>query len=174
MRRWPSRRVGSGGVDDGGGAEPETARPTAVPDLSGTVGRVTLDRVSDALELLGVGCLAVGGASLVAMWERHAVLITVEGPADEILVLRARPHATVPPDWIDRAYRVLNEWNHTNRFGSAYLGDPCDGGNLPIYAEIQVPLGAGVHDALLVELLDCGLTTSRSFVDWLHDDGALL
>ena len=84
------------------------------------------------------------------------MLFTLEGPDDEILVMRARPHATVPPDWADRAYRVVNEWNHTRRFCKAYVGDPTERGQLPIYAELQVPLAAGIHDTLLVELLDCG------------------
>jgi hypothetical protein len=37
-----------------------------------------------------------------------------------------------------------------------------------------VPLGAGVHDALLTELLDCAAAVALAFVDWLHDEGALL
>jgi hypothetical protein len=45
---------------------------------------------------------------------------------------------------------------------------------LPIYAEIQVPLQSGVHDALLDELVDCAAAVTSAFVDWLHDDGALL
>ena len=76
--------------------------------------------------------------------------------------MRARPHATVPPDWADRAYRVVNEWNHTRRFCKAYMGDPTERGQLPIYAEVQVPLGAGVHDALLMELLTCGAVDSAA------------
>ena len=95
------------------------------------------------------------------MWERHAVLFTLEGPDDEILVMRGRPHATVPPDWADRAYRVVNEWNHTRRFCKAYVGDPTERGQLPIYAEMQVPLRAGAHDALLVEMLDCGAAVDQ-------------
>ncbi|WP_430782990.1 YbjN domain-containing protein [Actinoplanes sp. G11-F43] len=135
---------------------------------------VQLARVGKALDLLDIRFLADGGGSLLAMWERHAVLFTLEGPDDEILVMRARPHATVPPDWADRAYRVVNEWNHTRRFCKAYVGDPTERGQLPIYAELQVPLAAGVHDSLLVELLDCGAAVATSFVDWLHDEGALL
>lgn len=135
---------------------------------------VQLVRVGKALDLLDIRFLADGGGSLLAMWERHAVLFTLEGPDDEILVMRARPHATVPPDWADRAYRVVNEWNHTRRFCKAYVGDPTERGQLPIYAELQVPLAAGVHDTLLVELLDCGAAVATSFVDWLHDEGALL
>ncbi|MFC3992270.1 type III secretion system chaperone family protein [Actinoplanes siamensis] len=135
---------------------------------------VTLARIGKALDLLDIRFLADGGGSLLAMWERHAVLFTLEGPDDEILVMRARPHATVPPDWADRAYRIVNEWNHTRRFCKAYVGDPTERGQLPIYAELQVPLAAGAHDALLVELLDCGAAVATSFVDWLHDEGALL
>lgn len=146
----------------------------STPGASDPVLPVQLARVGKALDLLDIRFLADGGGSLLAMWERHAVLFTLEGPEDEILVMRARPHATVPPDWADRAYRVVNEWNHTRRFCKAYVGDPTERGQLPIYAELQVPLAAGVHDSLLVELLDCGAAVATSFVDWLHDEGALL
>jgi hypothetical protein len=191
---WWSWRPGSAG-----GNEPETGRELAlqssvrvgVPaqrepgtsavsaDLStidnpDQVAPVTLERIGKALDLLDIRFLADGGGSLLAMWERHAVLFTLEGPDDEILVMRARPHATVPPDWADRAYRVVNEWNHTRRFCKAYVGDPTERGQLPIYAELQVPLNSGAHDPLLVEMLDCGAAVATSFVDWLHDEGALL
>ncbi|MFF5290875.1 YbjN domain-containing protein [Paractinoplanes globisporus] len=143
-------------------------------DESEQISQVTLARIGKALDILDIRFLADGGGSLLAMWERHAVLFTLEGPDDEILVMRARPHSTVPPDWADRAYRVVNEWNHTRRFCKAYVGDPTERGQLPIYAELQVPLAAGAHDALLVEMLDCGAAVATSFVDWLHDEGALL
>ena len=160
-------------------AQREPSRPPAPVDPAAVeqneqVAPVTLDRIGKALDLLDIRFLADGGGSLRAMWERHAVLFTLEGPDDEILVMRARPHATVPPDWADRAYRVVNEWNHTRRFCKAYVGDPTERGQLPIYAELQVPLAAGAHDALVVELLDCGAAVATSFVDWLHDEGALL
>jgi len=154
---------------------PELRLPAApsLPDLPVQVGPVTLRRIGKVLDLLDVRSLADGDGSLLAMWERHAVLFSLEGPDDEILVVRVRPHSTVPPDWADRAYRVVNEWNHTRRFCKAYVGDPTDRGQLPIYAELQVPLAAGVHDALLAEMLDCGAAVATTFVDWLHDEGAL-
>jgi hypothetical protein len=160
-------------------AQREPSRSAVPADPSGAeetepVALVTLARLGKALDLLDIRFLADGGGSLLAMWERHAVLFTLEGPDDEILVMRARPHATVPPDWADRAYRVVNEWNHTRRFCKAYVGDPTERGQLPIYAELQVPLAAGAHDALIAELLDCGAAVATSFVDWLHDEGALL
>lgn len=137
-------------------------------------GRVTLTRVGGALDTLDIGYLADGAGNLLAVWERHAMLFTVEGPEDEILVMRARSHAAVPAEWAARAYRIVNEWNRTRRFCKAYVGDPAPGGQLPIYAELQVPLAAGVHEALLVELLDCGAAVATFFVDWLHGDGGLL
>ena len=161
-QREPSRAVG---------APPAEATKT---EESERISQVTLARIGKALDTLDIRFLADGGGSLLAMWERHAVLFTLEGPDDEILVMRARPHSTVPPDWADRAYRVVNEWNHTRRFCKAYVGDPTERGQLPIYAELQVPLAAGAHDALVVEMLDCGAAVATSFVDWLHDEGALL
>ncbi|HEY2947007.1 MAG TPA: YbjN domain-containing protein [Micromonosporaceae bacterium] len=153
---------------------PAASDVSTIGSLDATVTPVTLDRVGEALDLLDVRYLADGDGSLLAMWERHAVLFALEGPDDEILVMRARPHSTVPPDRADHAYRTVNEWNHTRRFCKAYVGDPTERGQLPIYAEVQVPLRSGAHDALLVELLDCGAAVASTFVDWLHDEGALL
>ncbi len=135
---------------------------------------VTMHRIGDALDRLEIRYLTDGDGSLLAMWERHALLFALEGPDDEILVMRGRPHSTVPPDWADRSYRVVNEWNHTRRFCKAYVGDATERGQLPIYAEIQVPLLAGAHDALLDELLDCAAAVTSAFVDWLYDEGGLL
>jgi hypothetical protein len=187
----PGSAAGNAPESDGGSAVRSTVRVgvpaqrepsrVSVPadvaaktEESEQIAPVTLARIGKALDMLDIRFLADGGGSLLAMWERHAVLFTLEGPDDEILVMRARPHATVPPDWADRAYRVVNEWNHTRRFCKAYVGDPTERGQLPIYAELQVPLAAGAHDALVVEMLDCGAAVATSFVDWLHDEGALL
>ncbi len=136
--------------------------------------QVNLRRIAATLDLLDIRYLSDGEESLLALWERHALLFAVEGPDDEILVIRARPHATVPPELADLAYRAVNEWNHTRRFAKAYVGDPTERGQLPIYAEWQVPLRSGAHDALLMEILDCAASVSTTFVDWMHSDGGLL
>lgn len=141
--------------------------------VSGEVESFTNQRLESALDALEIRYIRDPDGAMFAMWERHAVLFAVEGPADEILVIRARPHATVPGDWAERAYTVVNEWNHMRRFCKAYVGDPTDSGRLPIYAELQVPLISGIHEELLVELLDCGVSVSECFVEWLHDEGAL-
>jgi hypothetical protein len=148
--------------------------PPSPPAPDRPVAPVTLARIAGALSNIDVRYLSDGYGNLLAMWERHALLYTMEGPEDEILVIRARPHATVPLDFADRAYRAVNEWNHLNRFAKAYVGDPTHGGQLPIYAETQIPLSSGAHDALLVELVECGATVATDFVDWLHSEAALI
>lgn len=173
MPRWPWR-AGQTDTPITRMTSGETTTVKDPADDAGQVTPVTLPRIGEALERLDIRYLTDGDGSLLALWERHAVLFALEGPSDEILVMRARPHATVPPDWADRSYRVVNEWNHTRRFYKAYVGDPTDRGQLPIYAEIQVPLLAGAHDALLLELVDCAAAVAMGFVDWLHDEGGLL
>src|SRR3954453_19449709 len=93
---------------------------------------VTMARVSDALDRLEIRYLTDGDGSLLAMWERHALLFALEGPDDETLVMRGPPHGTVPPDWADRSPRVVNEWKPTRRFCKAYIGDATERGQLPI------------------------------------------
>jgi hypothetical protein len=139
-----------------------------------TAAPITMRRVGEALDRLEIRYLTDEDGGLLAMWERHAVLFALEGPDDEILVMRGRPHGTVHPDWSDRSYRVVNEWNHTRRFCKAYVGDPTERGMLPVYAEIQIPLASGVHDPLLDEMLDCAAAVTSTFVDWLYDEGGLL
>ena len=179
MPWWPKR----GGQAENGdsaigpadvGVRTEVPAQGGSESLAAAVPQVDMARLGSALDQLEIRYLTDGDGSLLAMWERHAVLFALEGPDDEILVIRARPHGTVPPDWADRAYRVINEWNHTRRFFKAYVGDPTERGQLPIYAEMQVPLISGAHDALLVELLDCAAAVAVAFVDWLHDEGGLL
>lgn len=176
MAKWPWR--GENSASPVGelprGEATTTATVTDVCDDAGRVTPINLVRVAEALERLDIRYLTDGDGSLVALWERHGVLFALEGPRDEILVARCRPHATVPPDWAERSYRVVNEWNHVRRFLKAYVGDPTDRNQLPIYAEMQFPLMAGAHDALLLELIDCMAVVSLTFVDWLHDEGALL
>lgn len=175
MLWWPKRGESVGDTEpELRGGTARTAVATRQSAERENVGPVSVERLQSSLDRLDVRYLIDAEGNLLAMWERHALLIALEGPADEILVMRARPHSTVPPDWADRAYRVVNEWNHCRRFAKAYVGDPTERGQLPIYAELQFPLEAGAHDALLDELIDCGVSVSVGFVDWLHDEGCLL
>jgi hypothetical protein len=138
------------------------------------VAPVSIDRVADALKRLSIRYLTDQDGNLLAMWEKHVVLFALEGPGREVLVMRARAYNALPPDWSDRAYAAVNEWNHTRRFLKSYVGDETESGRLSLYAEMQLPMAPGVHDALLDELIDCAAAVSGSWANWLHDEGALL
>ncbi|MBA3488752.1 MAG: YbjN domain-containing protein [Longispora sp.] len=138
------------------------------------VAPLTMQRISNRLSKQNIQHLTDADGALLALWERHAVLFTLEGPEGEILVIRARAHATVPVEWSERSYAAVNEWNHARRFMKAYVGDVTDRGGLPFYAEMQFPLLAGVHDELVDELLDCAMAVSATYVDWLHDEAGVL
>jgi hypothetical protein len=138
-----------------------------------SAGPLSLKRIGSILAVLNIRYLTDGESSLTALWERHALLFAIEGPDDEILVVRARPHATVPPEFSDLAYRAVNEWNHARRFMKAYVGDPTERGQLPIFAELQIPFRAGILDTQLYEILDMTNNAVATFVDWLHGDGGL-
>jgi len=141
---------------------------------SSQVQPVTRHRIAASLRRLKIRYLTDQNGNLLAMWERHAVLFALEGPDDEILVIRARVYNTLPPEFADRAYAAFNEWNQTRRFLKAYVGEPTERGNLSLYAEMQLPLVPGVHDALLDELIDCGAAVASAWCDWLHDEVVLL
>ncbi|WP_415645101.1 YbjN domain-containing protein [Stackebrandtia soli] len=137
-------------------------------------GELTNDRLAQSLRRLSVRYLVDESGALLAMWERHVLQIRREGPAGEILVLRARAYSTVPTEWENRAYRAVNEWNRTRRFLKAYVGELTETGQLPIYGETQIPVRPGLSDALLDEFVDCAAAVSGAFVDWLYDEGGVL
>ena len=184
--RWPRRGDSTGGGDTEqdsrrwamadvavAGREPPVD-VTVVPRQAGPHSTLGPDQVGAALHDLDITYVRDADGGFVAMWERHAVLFALEGPADDILVIRARPLGTVPVQWRHRAYEVVNEWNYTRRYVKAYVGDVNGLDQLPIYAEMQLPFGAGVQCGVLADLLNLAVTELGCFVDWLHDGGGLL
>lgn len=161
--RIPSGRAGTHDLMPLLAAAGKHPRPVNPERLAGALRRIDVYFLTDPTS-----------GNLVAMWERHAVMFALEGPDRDILMIRARAHGTVPADFADRAYPAVNAWNHDRRFLKAYLGSPSDSGRLPVYAEMQIPLVPGVHDALLDELLGCAVDVAESWADWLHTDGAVL
>lgn len=130
-------------------------------------------RIPGMLDLFSIFYLSDGQGALLALWERHAMLFTVEGGTGEILVMRVKPHRTIPPSLRSVAYKVINEWNRDHLFMKAYVGDPDRHGQLPVYAEMQLPMASGIADTLLFELLDTGISVAAAFVGWLHDEERL-
>jgi hypothetical protein len=171
----PRRGTAQAGAPGKANSQVKVDIPTQVDRRSATVATaVSMERVAEALKRLDIRYLTDEAGNLLAMWERHVVLFALEGPDDEILVIRARCYNAVPAEWADRAYAAVNEWNHTRRFLKAYVGDATEQGKLSLYAEMQLPLVPGIHDALLDELVDCAAAVSGSWAEWLHDEGAVL
>lgn len=135
---------------------------------------LTDERLVASLRRLNIRYLVDEAGALLAMWERHVVQIRREGPAGEILVLRARAYSTLPAEWNDRAFRAVNEWNRTRRFLKAYVGEPTESGSVPLYGETQIPLRPGVPDDLLDEFVDCAAAVSGAYIDWLHGEAGIL
>jgi hypothetical protein len=142
--------------------------------MAGEIAELDDDRLTQALRRLSIRYLVDEGGALLAMWERHVMQIRREGPSGEILVLRARAYATLPVEWEDRGLSAVNEWNRTRRFLKGYIGEPTESGRLPLYGETQIPLRPGITDAQLDEFIDCAAAVSGAYIDWLHDEGAVL
>jgi hypothetical protein len=139
---------------------------------------VTLGRVRESLDRLGHGAQVDGARRLVIPGVRASLWFTLSGggPADRepaMLSAQAVAHARVPFDWEQRALAAANEWNNTRRLLRCCVGMPA-GGALPVTADMYVPLGPGVHDALLDELMECVAVSAQAWVDWLHDDAMLI
>jgi hypothetical protein len=133
----------------------------------------TASRIGESLDRLDIRYMQDAESAVLAMWDRHAVLIAAEGLENEILMIRARPHAAVRPDHLDAARLAVNEWNHTRRFMKVYIGDPAARGESPLYGEIQIPLVSGVSDAQIDEYIDCGVSVAQGLVEWLYDESDL-
>ena len=103
MPWWPKRGGQAGSeesaTDRGDGAvRVELPSPRSPEPTEALVETVDMTRLAAALDRLEIRYLTDGDGSLLAMWERHAVLFTLEGPDDEILVIRART-VTSSPGW---------------------------------------------------------------------------
>jgi hypothetical protein len=152
------------GGSGGGAVRPEAliARP------------MDMERVKESLRRLEIRFLTDEDGDVLALWEGHSLLFSLEGPQETVLVVRARADETVPAEWASRALASVNEWNRSRRFLRCFVGEPEGSGGMPVYADQHLHLGPGVHDALLDDMIDCLAVVSCSWVEWLHDDGALL
>ena len=140
---------------------------------------MTLGRVHQSLDRLGHGAQVDGERRLLVPRDRAALWFTLSGgePADRepaMLSAHVVARTRVPVTWEQRALTAANEWNNTRRLLRCCIGAPSAEGTLPITADMYVPLGPGVHDALLDELMDCVAVSAEAWVEWLHGDAMLI
>ncbi|WP_244295434.1 YbjN domain-containing protein [Micromonospora orduensis] len=150
-----------------------TYRPDPPLVVTESSARVTSSRLVEILNKLEVQHVSDDAGNLLAVWKRHVVQISLEGPDESILVVRMRPNATARLALREATQVVVNEWNHTRRFLKAYIADPTPNGRLPLYGEMQLPVSAGVNDAFLLEFLDAGLAVATTYTEWLFTEGVL-
>ncbi|MER5703447.1 YbjN domain-containing protein [Micromonospora sp. NPDC002296] len=164
---------------DGGATAVNTGIPKAHAASStslpgGELPAISAERIHAALDELDILHAEEDEDTALAFWSRCSITFATEGPDKEILVIRTRSLETLPIRDLERARSAVNEWNHTRRFMKAYVGDPTKESRLPIYGEMQVPLGQGATDQQLLELVDCGAAVGTALVDWLHDEMQLI
>src|SRR5947207_1489431 len=116
MSWWPRRggqadtgNAGVGSTDTGVRLEvPVQRRPEACDCV---VSSVTMERLSAAMTRLEIRYLTDGDDSMLAMWERHAVLFTLEGPGSRPRA-RSKPPGTCPAG---RGIRAPARWCPSRR-----------------------------------------------------------
>ncbi|GAA1700507.1 YbjN domain-containing protein [Fodinicola feengrottensis] len=140
---------------------------------------MTLGRVRQSLDRLGHGAQVDGARRLLIPGERATLWFTLSGggPLDRepaMLSAHVVAHSHVPMSWEARALTAANEWNNTRRLLRCFVGAPSADLALPLTADMYVPLGPGVHDALLDELMESVAVSAQAWVDWLHDDAMLI
>ncbi len=93
------------------------------------------------------------------------VVFTAEGPNEDIFVIRGVTNLMVPKTLWPKVMAGCNQWNQERRYPKAYLFVPTDEETLfgTIHLEGQFPLGAGVTQPLVDELITTLVQTSFAF-----------
>jgi hypothetical protein len=93
------------------------------------------------------------------------VVMTAEGPNDDIFVIRGVTNLMVPKTLWPKVIAGCNQWNQERRYPKAYLFVPPDEDTLfgTIHLEGQFPLGAGVTQPLVDDLITTLVQTSFAF-----------
>lgn len=84
------------------------------------------------------------------------------------LVMHATLGIALPPQRIDEAVGICNEWNTSHIYPVACVaGTPQDARVLMTKSAIDV--SAGIHAELLDRFIRISVTASREFFQWAHD-----
>jgi Putative bacterial sensory transduction regulator len=100
-----------------------------------------------------------------------AVFLGAEGTNEDILVVRGIGMAAIPREMWMPVMSACNQWNLERRYPKAYLavqGDP----SLPesqgeVHLESQFPLGAGVTQPLVDDLVTETISSALAFWQWM-------
>ncbi len=103
------------------------------------------------------------------------VLMSAEGPNEDIFVIRGVTNLMVPKTLWPKVMAGCNQWNQERRYPKAYLFVPENEETLfgTIHLEGQFPLGAGVTQPLVDELITTLVQTSFAFWQDAFESGLL-
>lgn len=105
---------------------------------------------------------------LGGLWRGRCFYFFRFGPAREVLQVRGHWNREASIERLPELLEFCNEWNIDRIWPKAYAR-VADDGRVTVVAETATDLEAGVTDAQLAELLECGLTTVTRLLDELDD-----
>ncbi len=100
-----------------------------------------------------------------------AIFLGAEGTNGDICVVRAIGMAAIPREMWMPVMSACNQWNLERRYPKAYLavgGDPSSPeAQGEVHLESQFPLGAGVTQPLVDDLISETLSSALAFWQWM-------
>jgi len=103
---------------------------------------------------------------LFGIWDRRNFVFSVR--EDGMLQVRAMWQREASIDRLEALLEALNYWNESRIWPKTYLRVD-DGGGVVMFAEQNHLLTDGITDTQLDDLVDCAISTSLMFFDFLEE-----
>ncbi|GEN79273.1 type III secretion system chaperone family protein [Actinotalea fermentans] len=100
-------------------------------------------------------------------WDGHLFFFMLGGAEGTVLTIRGRWARTVGVDQLAPMMSLLNGWHDDKIWPKGYVRP--EGEELGVYGEVSTPLGAGVTDDQLKDLVSCGLATTLQLFEHLDE-----
>lgn len=122
---------------------------------------VTAQRILATLRALGYGATEVTDGVFGGRWEGSSFTVTLTGDNADVLQVRGTWREKLEADLAAGIHQVLNDWNRDRIWPKVFTRPSGDG--LRVHADVSVPVGDGVSDAQLAEIVACGFQTGSQF-----------
>lgn len=140
-------------------------QPRIDPDVPTPLSR---DRVAAWLERSGFAYFTDSDGDLGGLWHGRLFYFLVLGDHDEVVQVRGQWNREATIERLEEILAACNEWNADHIWPKAYVRVR-DDGTVVVCADTTVDVEAGVNDAQLDQVLQCGLTTGSMFFDSLDE-----
>lgn len=135
--------------------------------VAGPLAPLTHEAVRAVLDGWGASYAVDDDGDLGGYWDGHLFFFLRGGQEGTVLTVRGRWAREVGADQVDRVAALLNAWHDDKIWPKGYAR--AEGDALGVYGEVSTPLGSGVTEGQLAELMSCGLATTLQMFD--HLDG---